>query len=155
MTGPVALCDAWLMNDTDNRTQPPQANGAPAPVTPMLESDARTWAMLVHIIAIAAMFLSGGFLSFVAPLVIWLLYRQRSALVDFHGRQNLNLQLSLLVVGIVAFAVGTLTWGVGLLITLPLWGAYWIYALVVSIIAGIKAQSGEYYRIRFNIPFIR
>lgn len=121
----------------------------------MLESEARTWAMLVHIIAIAAMFLSGGFLSFIAPLVIWLLHRQRSALVDFHGRQNLNLQLSLLVGGIVAFAVGALTFGIGLILTLPLWFAYWVYAFVISIIAGVKAQNGEYYRIRLVIPFIR
>lgn len=143
------------MNDTQDRTQPPHPNGSPAPVTPLLESEARTWAMLVHIIAIAAMFVSGGFLSFVAPLVIWLLYRQRSALVDFHGRQNLNLQLSLLVVGILAVVLGALTLGIGLLFTAPLWGAYWIYALVISIIAGIRAQNGEYYRIRFIIPFIR
>lgn len=138
------------MNDTTSSTPVPAAD-----VRPMLESEARTWAMLVHIIAIAAMFLSGGFLSFVAPLVIWLLHRQRSALVDFHGRQNLNLQLSLLVSGVVAFAVGALTFGIGLILTLPVWFAYWVYAFVISIIAGVKAQNGEYYRIRFVIPFIR
>ena len=150
------LCATILyMNDSATYATPPHANPAPAAVTPLVESEARTWAMLVHLIAVLGQLVSGGLLGFIAPLVIWLLYRQRSALVDFHGRQNLNLQLTLLVVGIAAFAVGALTWGVGLLITLPLWGAYWIYALVVSIIAGIKAQSGEYYRIRFNIPFIR
>ena len=155
MTGPVTLCDALPMNDTANRINPLPVSDAPVPVTPLLESEARTWAMLVHILAIAAMFLSGGLLSFVVPLVIWLLYRQRSALVDFHGRQNLNLQLSLLVVGVIAVAVGALTLGIGLIFTVPLWFAYWIFALVISVIAGVKAQSGEYYRIRFIIPFIR
>ena len=121
----------------------------------MLESEARNWAMLVHVLAVIVMFLSGGLFSFVAPLVVWLVYRERSALVDFHGRQNLNLQITLLIVGILATVLGVLTIGVGFLVTLPVWGAYWIYAVVVSIIAGVKAQSGEYYRIRFNIPFIR
>lgn len=125
------------------------------PPAPMLESEARNWAMLVHILAVVVMFLSGGLFSFVAPLVVWLVYRERSALVDFHGRQNLNLQITLLIVGILATVLGLATLGIGFLVTLPLWGAYWIYAVVVSVIAGIKAQSGEYYRIRFNIPFIR
>lgn len=134
-----------------------QASTSPhvTPPTPMLESEARNWAMLVHVLAVIVMFLSGGLFSFVAPLVVWLVYRERSALVDFHGRQNLNLQITLLIVGILATVLGVLTIGVGFLVTLPVWGAYWIYAVVVSIIAGVKAQSGEYYRIRFNIPFIR
>lgn len=124
-------------------------------VRPMLESEARTWSMLVHIIAVAAIVLSAGLLSFVAPLIIWLVFRQRSALVDFHGKQNLNLQLTLLVVGIGAVVVGLLTVGIGLILTLPLWATYGIYAFVISIVAGVKAHSGEYYRIRFTIPFIR
>lgn len=134
-----------------------QASTSPhvTPPTPMLESEARNWAMLIHVLAVIVMFLSGGLFSFVAPLVVWLVYRERSALVDFHGRQNLNLQITLLIVGILATVLGVLTIGVGFLVTLPVWGAYWIYAVVVSIIAGVKAQSGEYYRIRFNIPFIR
>ncbi|MFN3865208.1 MAG: DUF4870 domain-containing protein [Demequina sp.] len=132
-------------------TQPPTQDG----IRPMLESEARTWAMLVHIIAAAAIVLTLGTLAFVAPLVVWLLYRERSALVDFHGKQNLNLQLTLLVAGIAAFVLGIALFGVGLLITLPALAAYWVYALVVSIIAGIKANSGEYYPIGFTIRFIR
>ncbi|MFW2514582.1 DUF4870 domain-containing protein [Demequina sp. SO4-13] len=133
----------------------PQPDYAQSAVTPMLESEARTWSMLVHIIAVAALILSGGTLGFVAPLVLWLIYRERSALVDFHGKQNLNLQLTLLVTGIAAVILGTLLFVVGLAVTLPLWFAYCVYALVISIIAGIKANSGEYYPITFTIRFLR
>lgn len=150
MTGPEFLCDAYIMTDRYDYTPQPTV-----PPTPMLESDARTWAMLLHILAVVVMFMSGGFMSFAAPLVIWLLYRQRSALIDFHGRQNLNLQLTVLVVGILAIVLGVATLGFGFLITLPLFGAYWVYALVVSIIAAARAQSGIYYAIPFAIPFIR
>ena len=142
------------MTDSLTSTTQPVAAHAPTP-TPMLESDARNWAMLVHVFAVAGMILSGGLLSFVAPLVIWLLHRQRSALVDFHGRQNLNLQITLLAIGIPAVVLGAATLGVGFLVTFPLWGAYWVYAMLVSIIAGVKAQSGEYYQMRFIIPFVR
>jgi uncharacterized Tic20 family protein len=121
----------------------------------MLESEARTWAMLVHILAVVATFLSASTLAFVAPLVIWLIYKERSALVDHHGKQNLNLQLSVLLVGILAVVIGVATVGFGFLITLPVWGVYWLYSIVISIIAGVKANAGEYYNIPAIIHFVK
>lgn len=113
------------------------------------------WAMLVHIIAAAVLLVSGGTLGFAAPLVLWLMHRQRSALVDFHGKQNLNLQLTLIVVGIAAVVLSIITFGVGLFVALPALLGYGIYALVISIVAGVKANAGEYYRIGFIIRFVR
>ncbi len=121
----------------------------------MLESEARTWSMLIHIIAAAAMVLSLGFLGFVVPLILWLIYRERSALVDFHGKQNLNLQLTVLVSGVAAFVIGALFFGVGLIVTVPLWGLYCVYALIISIVAGVRAHRGEYYRVPAIIPFVK
>ncbi len=111
--------------------------------------------MLTHILAAIAAVVSGGTLAFVVPLVIWLIYKDRSALVDFHGKQNLNLQLTVIVSGIVAAIAGTLLFVVGLAITLPLWGLYVLYALIISIVAGVRAHQGEYYRIPFMISFVR
>jgi uncharacterized Tic20 family protein len=144
----------------DQTYSPAPAPGAPqqpqpsAP-QPMLESEARTWSMLIHIIAAAAVLLSFGFLGFVVPLVLWLIYRERSALVDFHGKQNLNLQLTVLVVSIAAVVIGLVTFLFGFILTIPAWIAYGIYALVISIVAGVKANRGEYYRIGFVIPFVK
>jgi len=112
-------------------------------------------AMLVHIVAAVAAVLSGGTLSFVAPLVIWLIYRERSALVDFHGKQNLNLQLTTLAVVVGGVVIGLVTLFVGFFVTVPVMIAYLLYAVIISIVAGIKASSGEYYRIPLSIPFIR
>lgn len=136
----------------------PDDSAAPASVAapqPMLEGQARTLAMLVHIIAAVAAVVSGGTLSFVAPLVIWLIYRERSALVDFHGKQNLNLQLTTLAVAVVGVAIGLVTLLVGFVVTLPLMLAYLLYAVIISIVAGVKASHGDYYRIPLSIPFIR
>jgi len=121
----------------------------------MLESEARTWAMLAHIIAAAASVVSAGTIAFIAPLVIWLVYKDRSALVGFHGKQNLNLQLTSLVLGVGAFVIGIVTLGFGFIITLPLWGLYVLYALIISIVAGVKAYNGEYYSIPLSIAFIK
>lgn len=159
MRGPESFWDSGVM--TENTTPPPANAPQPgAPYTPpapapMLESEARTWAMLAHIIAAAASVMSAGTIAFVAPLIIWLLYKDRSALVAHHGKQNLNLQITALVFGVGAVLIGIVTLGVGLFITLPLWGLYVLYALIISIVAGVKAYNGEYYSIPLAIPFIK
>ncbi len=145
------------MTETPPAPSAPQGGApyvAPAPV-PMLESEARTWAMLAHIVAAVAAVMSAGTIAFVAPLVIWLLYKDRSALVAYHGKQNLNLQITSIVIGVAAVLLGLVTLGVGFIITLPLWGLYALYALIISIVAGVKAYNGEYYQIPLSINFIK
>ncbi|WP_062378545.1 DUF4870 domain-containing protein [Demequina pelophila] len=142
----------------------PQPGPAPSPASstgawptpePMLESTARTIAMLVHLSAILATVLSGGLLSFLAPLIIWLLYRERSALVDFHGKAQLNLQLTLLTVVVGGTVLGIATVLFGFILTVPLMIAYAVYAIVMAIIAAVRANRGEYYAIPLVIPYVR
>ncbi|WP_159451407.1 DUF4870 domain-containing protein [Demequina sp. NBRC 110054] len=140
-------------------TVPPYQGQQPAqqPYAPqrMLESEARNWSMLIHIIAAAAALLSAGTVSWLVPLIIWLIFRERSALIDHHGKQALNLQLTLLVVLIGGVLIGFVTLFIGFIVTGPLMVAYGIYAIVISFVAGVKANNGEYYRIPLMIPFLR
>ena len=122
----------------------------------MLESDARMWAMLTHILALVALFVSGGMLAFLVPLIVWLVFRERSVLIDYHAKQNLNLQLTLLVVGFAGILIGfVIFFGAGFILTGPLMLAYFVYAVVISIIAGVRANAGEYYRIPAVINFVK
>ncbi len=121
----------------------------------MYESEARTVSMWIHFAAAIAAILSAGTLSFVVPLIMWLMYRERSALVDWHGKQNLNLQLTTIVAGIAAVVLGIVTLFIGLFVTIPLFIAYWIFSVVISFMAGTAAQRGEYYKIPLAIPFVK
>ncbi len=151
------------MNDTQtDSTESGAASYLPAPVSapvgpqPMYETDARTASMLVHLIAGISAFFSAGVLGFAGPLIIWLSYRERSALIDSHGKQQLNLQLSQLVYLLGAIVLGiVILFGVGLIATLPLWGLYWLYAVVISFVAAAKANAGEYYDIPLTIKFLK
>ena len=127
---------------------------APQP-QPMLEIDARLWSMLINIATVAGAVLSGGLLGVVAVLVIWLIYRERSALVDFHGKQQLNLNITAVLAAIVAVIGMVVTFGFGIFLFGPLILAYGIYVVVISIIAGVAANRGEYYRIPLVISFIK
>lgn len=134
---------------------PPPPTTSPVQPARMLESEARTWSMLIYVLSLVLEYLSAGTLAFLAPLIIWLIHRQRSALVDWHGKQSLNMHLTSLVVMVCGFIIGIVTLGFGFLVTLPAMIAYVIYLTVMSIIAAVKANSGEYYRIPVVIRFVR
>ena len=59
----------------------------------MSPSEERTTGMLAHGVALGATVLSGGFLGFVAALVMYLIYRDRGPFVRRHSANALNIQI--------------------------------------------------------------
>ena len=58
-------------------------------------SDSRGWAAAAHL---------GTFLvGFIAPLVIWLIKRDEDPFVEYHAREALNFQFSLMIYMLVSF----------------------------------------------------
>lgn len=115
---------------------PASGSGAP-PAT--LSQDEKLWAMLAHLAGLAGYL--GGVLQYVAPLVIYLLYKDKSRFVAFHALQSLYFQLAVLVATIIAGAIAFVTCGFGVVL-LP---ALLVGALVYVIIAAIKANQGEWF----------
>jgi uncharacterized protein len=108
--------------------QPMYAPGPP----PMRPEDEKLWAIGAHIGPII--------LGFIAPLVVWLVYKDRSAFLDRTAKEALNMQLSYLVYFLVAgFSVVLL---IGILL-LPVVGIAW---LVLMILATVKVANLEDYR---------
>lgn len=125
--------------------QPPLPPVSPAPV-PLSESDARLWAMLAHLSAIPGSFVLIG--SVIAPLVIWQIQKERSAFVDYHGKEAVNFQLTMAIAAAISFLLMILVVGIFLLFIV---GVVW---LVFTIIAAVKANNGEYYRYPLTFRFI-
>jgi uncharacterized Tic20 family protein len=97
-------------------------------------SDDRTMGLLAHIGGIPT--------GFIIPLVIWLIKKDQSRFVDDQGKEALNFQLNLLVHAAILTVIGLATCGFGFLLFIP-WG---VYAIVMPIIAGVKAYGGDTYR---------
>jgi len=135
--------------------QLPSAASAVYQPQPMLEADARMWAMLINLVCIAGIVLSGGLLSVVGVLVIWLVFRERSALVDFHGKQQVNVMLTGVLVAIVVTIGSIITLGIGAFVLIPAALAYGVYIFVITILAAVAANRGEYYRIPAIVRFIK
>jgi uncharacterized Tic20 family protein len=122
----------------------PPSDPAPAESAPALTSDDRLWAMLAHISGLVAGALGG--MTFLGPLIVWLIKKDQSRFVDYHGKEALNFQLNVLIYSLILVAISIATCGMGVWVTAPLLGVLGIYVTVISIVAGVKANSGEYYR---------
>ncbi|MFI1461444.1 DUF4870 domain-containing protein [Nocardia carnea] len=117
--------------------QPPYgATGAP--VSP---ADAKMWAMLAH--------LGGILLGWIAPLIVWLMYKDRDEFVRRHAVQALNFQILFFIGMIVSILLTIILIG---LVLMPIVG---ITALVFMIMAGLAANKGEEYKYPINVPFVK
>jgi hypothetical protein len=123
---------------------------------PVPTSEERNWALAAHIGSLVAAWFAMGFL---APLIVLLVKGKESPFVRRHAVESLNFQLSLLiylVVGsIVSVVLFFLTFGLFLIILVPAAVLLGIGALVVIILASVKASQGEDYRYPLTIRIVR
>ena len=115
-------------------------------------SEERTWAMVAHIGVFVAAWFAMGFLC---PLVVWLVYRQRSDFVRRHALESLNIPLSLLIYTAIAVVLILITFGLGVLIIIPLIIIGAVAAVVFIVLATMAASSGSEYRYPLTIRLVR
>ena len=119
-------------------TAPQYAAAAPAPLS---DSDQRLWATLAHIGPII--------IGFVAPLVIWLIYKDRGRYVADQAKEALNFQIT---VTIAATISSILIFAIIGLVLLPI---VLIAALVLMIMAAIAANKGQAYRYPVSLRLVK
>jgi len=126
---------------------PPGYAAAPPPAyaaaAPMSDSDQRMWAMLSH--------LGGIVLGFIAPLVVWLMYKEKSRFVEEQSKESLNFQITMIIAWVVCGILTLVTFG----LLFFLYFIPGILTLVFCIIAGIAANKGEAYRYPFAIRLVK
>ncbi len=109
--------------------------------------DERTWIILTHISAFFGVAFPFG--SILGPLVLWLIMKPRSELVERHGKMALNFQISVLLYTIVAaLSIFIL---VGLLI-LP---ALMIFWTAMTLVATIRVANGREPGYLLSIQFLK
>lgn len=112
-----------------------------------VEKEERTWAMLCHLGSFGGHFIPFG--NIIIPLVIWLIKKEESPFVEYHGKESLNFQITLIIYFAIAFALAFVLIGFALFIPL------WIFGIVMVIIATIKTNDGNYYRYPFTIRILK
>src|SRR4029450_4211843 len=66
----------------------------------------KTASILAHLSAITAAILTAGWLSFVGPLIIWAIYKNRSPLVRQAAAGSFNFNVGLWVMNVIAWICG-------------------------------------------------
>ncbi|MGN8050134.1 DUF4870 domain-containing protein [Curtobacterium sp. 22159] len=119
----------------------PQYPAGYTPPQPMTPEDQRLWATLTHI--------GGIFFNFVAPLVAYLVLRDRGQFIREHTRAALNFHITM---GIAYVVAGLLTIVLIGALLLPVIG---ILTVVFGIMAAVAANRGQFYRYPLSIEFIK
>ncbi len=119
-----------------------------SPGSKEVNKDARMWAMICHLAALAGLVVPVVG-CIVGPLIVWQIKKEEFAFVDEQGKEAVNFQISMLIYGIVA---GLLCFVCVGFVLAP---AVAIFDLVFLLIAAVKANNGEHYRYPLTIRFIK
>ncbi|PLT35000.1 DUF4870 domain-containing protein [Bacillus sp. V5-8f] len=106
----------------------------------MVNNNERLLAALIYFISF--------FTVFIGPLIIWLIKKDDSRFIDFHGREYLNFMISYTLYTVIATILCFVLIG---FLVIPIIG---IIAFIFTIIAGVKAYDGKEYRIPFIFRFL-
>ena len=119
----------------------------PAPAAGELSAEAKQWGMFAHLSALVGFIIPLG--TVLGPLVVWQMKKAEFPFVDDQGKEALNFQITVLIAFIACIILSFVVIG---LLLLPIVG---IAALVFTIMAGVKANSGVAYRYPYTLRLIK
>ena len=136
------------MNDIDPTSAPETG----------VSAEERQWGMFAHLSVLAAGLLTsfaGGWGWFIGPLIIWLMKKDTMPFAADQAKEALNFSIMITGLFVILLILSFATLGIGFLITIPLMIIIGLVALVLNVIAAMKANEGIRYRYPFNIRLIK
>ena len=107
----------------------------------------KQWALICHLSGLSGYIIPFG--NVIVPIVIWSLKKDQMPMVDKHGKEVINFQLSITIWIIASAMLIILLVGIPMLIVLGL------LQVVLVIIGALKADSGQLYKYPLTIRFIK
>ena len=109
--------------------------------------DDRNWCMFIHLSQFCNYVVPIG--GLIVPLILWLMKKDESTLIDLHGRIVLNWIITefILIIGfgiLIIFIIG-----------IPLLLALLVVSFVFPILGAVKAQNGETWPYPFSFEFLK
>jgi uncharacterized protein len=131
----------------ENQTQTPTPSQTPSSNP---DSQARMWCMLCHLAGIVPC------IPCLLTVLVWQLKKGEFPAVDVHGKRALNFQISVFLVMvalmIVSVVLSFIHLGFLVHLLMPVIG---LGALVLMILAGIKANNGEDYKYPWSLELFK
>lgn len=132
---------------------PQQGSQYQRPVDATAGADDRILAVLAHLSPIIAAIVSAGALSFLGPLILYFVYKDRSPLVRNAAASSFNFHITIWVAWIAAWIFFFTI--IGIPVAIVLWVVPAIAQIVLSIIGALRAWNGEVYRYPFQLPILK
>ena len=107
----------------------------------------RQWALICHLSGLCGYIIPFG--NLIVPIIIWSMKKDEMPMVDAHGKEVINFQISFTI----WFVIATIF--IFILIGIPLLIALLLLQVIFIIIAAIKADNGELYHYPLTIRFIK
>jgi hypothetical protein len=140
------------LNLKDAMAAPPAPAGTPG-------ADERQWAMFAHLSALLGGLITSGWAGsigfFIGPLVIWQMKKDTMPFVNDQAKEALNFAITVSLACLALLILTLVTLGVGALLAFPLMAIIGIAALVLVIMAAIKANEGVAYRYPFALRLVK
>ena len=121
--------------------QDPASTSSAAP-----SAEERQWGMLAHLLALSGFIIPFG--NLLAPLIVWQVKKETMPFVADQAKEALNFNITMSIAGIVAGLLMMVLIG---FLLLPIIGLAWI---ILTIMAGLKANEGQQYRYPFTLRLI-
>lgn len=114
----------------------------------LISKTEKNWAMFAHLSPLLG-YIGVPLVNIIAPLVIWQLKKNDMPFVVENAKECLNFQISVTIYALICLALVFVAIGFFLLIPLS------IAAVILTVMAGVKANSGVSYRYPLTIRFIK
>ncbi len=113
-----------------------------------VSKEEQNWAMCCHLAALSGFIIPLG--NVLGPLIVWLIKKDTMPLVDQHGKESLNFQITVLLAFIVCLIL------VFVLIGFLLMFVVGLGALILTIMATVKVSNGQFdYKYPFALRLIK
>jgi uncharacterized Tic20 family protein len=142
--GPVINAPPPVGAPPPPRDPPGGASSSPAP-PPQRNTG---WAALCHLIGLIDFGFPFLLLGLIGSMVVWLIKKDEDAEVDWHGKEAINFQISMLIWLLVSTLLLCCVIGLPMLVVLP------FVKVVLHLIAGVKAANGERWRYPLTVRFV-
>jgi uncharacterized protein len=120
--------------------------GEPMSYGAATSKEERNVAMFAHLSAFAGLIVPFG--NILAPLIVWLVQREKSAFVAEQALEALNFNITIVLAGIVCTVLVFI--GIGVL----LWVVLGIAWLVGTILGAVRASEGQHFRHQFTLRLV-
>jgi hypothetical protein len=132
----------------ENKPQPEEPIVEPTPIDyKPWGMEANQFCMLMHLSQFAGLVVPMG--GLILPIVMWTANKDKSDIVNQHGKNILNWIISSFIYLFVSIILTFLLIGIPILI------ATVICSLIFTIVGAVKANNGEVYKYPLSIPFLK